>query len=246
MNESLFQRDAVRTLARKSLSSYFETPSAYIALFVFYLLTSYVFCLPLFLVGQASIKRLMDFEPLFLAFLVPALTMGLLAEELRSGTFEFLATLPLEDRDIVLGKFLGFAQLHAITIAGLIVLPLALALLVQPPAGLDWGETLGVLGALLLQGFLFGAVGLFSSSLSGSQAVSFVVAFLICFAFFAAGKLGAFFPGLAGAIVEFAGIDGHTQALAKGVLDTRDLVYFGTVTAGFLCTTVERLRARRA
>jgi ABC-2 type transport system permease protein len=246
MNERLFQTKAVKILAVRGLRTYFETPAAYIALLVFYLLTGYLFCIPIFLVGQASIKSLMEFEPLMLTFLVPALTMGLLAEELKSGTFECLATLPLEDWDIVLGKFLGFAQLHAIAVAGLLFFPVILTFLVQPPAGLDWGETAGVLSGILLQGFMFGAIGLFASSLGRNQVVAFIVAFTAAFCFFIAGKITPFVPGAASTVVDFLGIDSHMTSLSKGVFDTRDLLYFATVTFAFLYATVERLQARRS
>jgi ABC-2 type transport system permease protein len=246
MIEPLLQRRAIATLAHRGLRSYFETPAAYIALLVFFLLTGYFFTVPLFLVGQASIKSLAEFERYLLTFLAPALTMGLLAEELKSGTFECLATMPLEDSDIVLGKFLGFAQFQALAVASLTFFPLALTVLVQPPAGLDWGESAGILCALLLLGLMFGAVGLFASSLSRSQVVAFIIAFLICFAFFAAGKLAVFFPGAAGEVVDFLGIDSHMDTLSKGVFDSRDLLYFASVTAAFLYATVERLQARRA
>lgn len=241
----LFQARAVGTLAARGLKGYFESPSAYVALLVFYLLTGYLFAFPLFLVGQASLKNLMDFAPLLLTFLVPALTMGLLSEELRSGTFERLATLPLKDEDIVLGKFLSFAALHLIMVAGLAFFPLALRLLVEPPAGLDWGETAGILTALALQGLMLGAVGLFTSSLGPSQIVAFVTSFLIGFSLFLLGKLTGFFPGLLGTLAEFLGLDSHLNTLGKGVLDTRDLLYFASLTLAFLYLTAERLRARR-
>lgn len=246
MTEALFQRRAVAALARKGLRSYLETPSACIALLVFYLLSGYVFSLPLFFVGQASIRGFKEFEPLILAFLVPALTMGLLAEELKSGTFECLATLPLEDWDIVLGKYLGFAQLHALAVGGLLFFPLVLSFLVEPPAALDWGETAGILLALLLLGLMYGAVGLFASSLSESQVTAFVAAFLICFSFFVAGKFAVFFPGELARLLEFLGVDAHIDALSKGVFDTRDLLYFASVSFAFLFATVARLEARRS
>jgi len=244
MSAELFRRDAVATFARRGLRAYFEEPSAYMALLSFFLVTGYVFCLPLFLVGQASIRGLMDFVPLLMTFLVPALTMGLVADELKTGTFECLATLPLEDQDIVLGKFLGFAQLHALAVAGLAFFPLVLTFLVQPPAGLDWGETAGVLTALFCLGLAYGAIGLFASCLGESQVGAFMTAFLICFFFFAAGKFAPFFPGALASLLESAGIDAHAGALAKGVFDTRDLLYFATLTVAFLAAAVARLRAR--
>ena len=241
----ILQRHAVATLAGRELKAYFQSPSAYVALFVFYLLTGYLFTAPLFLVGQASIKNLVDFAPLLLTFLVPALTMGLLSEEIKSGTFENLATLPLEDADIALGKFLGFASLHLIAVAGLAFFPLVLAALVRPPLGLDWGETAGVLAALAFLGLMFGAAGLFTSSLGKNQIVSFIGAFLICFGLFAVGKLSNFAPGVAGRISDFVGLDSHIETLAKGVIDSRDLFYFAGATLFFLYLTVQRLQTRR-
>ncbi len=240
----VFQAHAVKALAARTLRSYFESPTATVTLFVFYLLTGYLFAAPLFLVKIASLRGLIDFVPLLLAFLVPALTMGLLAEELKSGTFETLATLPLEDWDIVLGKYLGFAALHLVCIAGLIFYVLVLALCASP-AGLDWGEMLGTLLGLALTGLAFGAIGIFTSSLGKNQVVAFVMAFLVCFVLFILGKTAGLLPGGLGSVVEYIGLDAHMDNLAKGVLDSRDLVYFASLVFTFLYLTVQRLQARR-
>jgi len=243
-SRGVFQAHAVKALASRTLRSYFESPAAYVTLFVFYLLTGYLFAAPLFLVKSASIRGLVDFVPLLLAFIVPALTMGLLAEELKSGTFETLATLPLEDWDIVLGKYLGFAALHLVCVAGLLFYVLVLALCASP-AGLDWGETLGTLLGLGLTGLAFGAVGLFASSLGKNQIVAFVAAFLVCFALFLMGKMSGLLPGSLGTMAEYLGLDSHVENLAKGVLDSRDLVYFASLVFAFLYLTVQRLQTRR-
>lgn len=240
-----FQPSAVRALAGRTLLAAVETPSAAAALVVFYLLTGYLFLMPLFLNGQATIRPLLDFVPLLLAMLTPALTMGLLADELRAGTFETLATYPLEDWDIVLGKYLGFAGLHAALVGGLLLYPLALSALAAGP-GLDWGEALGVLVSLLLLGLLFGAIGLFASSLTRSQTAAFLAAFAVCFGLLVCGKLSALLPPSAGALADYVGVDSHLQTLAKGVFDTRDLVYFAAAAAGFLFLAVQRLEARRS
>jgi ABC-2 type transport system permease protein len=170
--------------------------------------------------------------------------MGLLAEELRAGTFETLATSPLEDWDIVLGKYLGFAALHGLLVAGLLFFPVCVSLLAAPP-GLDWAAALGALLALLLLGLLFGAIGLFASSSTRSQAAAFLVSFALCFSLFACGKVSALLPGAAGELARWAGVDSHLAALSKGVLDTRDLAYFLTGSAAFLFLAVQRLEARR-
>ncbi len=240
-----FQPAAVRALARRTLAAAFDTPSAAAALVVFYLLTGYLFLMPLFLNGQATIRPLLDFTPLLLALLTPALTMGLLADEVRTGTFETLATYPLEDWDIVLGKYLGFAGLHALLAAGLLLYPLVLSAIAAGP-GLDWGESAGVLAALLLTGLLFGAIGLFASSLTRSQTAAFLTAFALCFALVVCGKLSTLLPPAAGTLADYLGLDSHLQTLAKGVLDTRDLAYFLTGSLAFLFLAVQRLEARRS
>ncbi|MFA6002843.1 MAG: ABC transporter permease subunit, partial [Elusimicrobiota bacterium] len=194
----------------------------------------------------ASLRGLTDFAPLLLSFLVPALTMGLISEELRSGTFESLATLPLEDWDIVLGKYLGFAALHLICVGGMLFYVLLLQTCVAPSSGLDWGETLGTLLALTLTGWAFGAIGLFTSSLNKNQVVAFVVAFLMCFSLFLMGKMAPLLPGIVGALAEYGGLDSHVDNLAKGVLDSRDLAYFASLIAAFLYLSVQRLKERRS
>ena len=245
MKNGIFQPHAVRALAGRTLRWYFESPSAYVALFVFYLLSGYLFAAPLFLLKIASLRTLIEFAPLLLAFLAPALSMGLLSEELQSGTFETLATLPLEDWDIVLGKFLGYAAMHMVCVAGLLFYVLVLAGCVSPSVGLDWGEMLGTLLGLALVGLAFGAAGIFASSLSKNQVVAFVAAFLACFVLFILGKSASLLPGALGSFAEYVGIDSHLENLAKGVLDTRDLVYFLSLIAAFLYLAVQRLRARR-
>ena len=245
MKNAFFQTHAVKALAARTLRWYFESPSAAVTLFVFYLLTGYIFAAPLFLVKAASLRGLVDFVPLLLAFLVPALTMGLLADELKSGTFESLATLPLEDWDIVLGKYLGFAALHLVCVAGLLFFVAVLDLCVSPSVGLDWGEMFGTLAGLACTGLAFGAVGLFASSLGRNQVVAFVAAFLVCFVLFMLGKSAALLPGSIGTAVEYLGLDSHLDTLAKGVLDSRDLVYFGSLIFAFLYLTVQRLQSRR-
>lgn len=245
MSAGFFQAHAVKALAARTLRSYFESPSAYVALFVFYLLTGYLFCAPLFLLKVASLRGLTDFAPLLLAFLAPALSMGLISEELKSGTFETLATLPLEDWDIVLGKYLGFAALHLVCVAGLLFYALVLAVCASPSAGLDWGETMGSLLGLALTGWVFGAAGLFASSLSKNQVVAFVTAFLVCFVLFLLGKMAGLMPGGLAVIADYLGLDSHVETLAKGVLDSRDLFYFASLALAFLYLSVQRLHARR-
>lgn len=241
-----FQGRATLALARATLRGYAESPAAAAALFAFYALLGWFFAIPLFASGQASLAPLLEFAPLLQTALVAALTMSLLAEELRSGTFETLASFPLHDWDIVLGKYLGFAAFHACATAALLVLAVSVRALAAPPAGLDWGEALGVLGALWLHGLALGALGLLASSLGRSLIASFTLAFAAGFALLAAGKLAAYAPGPVARVLEWASLDSHLEALSHGVLDTRDLAYFAAFVFVCLYLAAARLELRRA
>ncbi len=236
---------SIAALARRTALGYLYSPSAAIALGAFYALLGYLFAAPLFAAGQASLKPLLDTGPLLLVFLAPALTMSLLAEELRLGTFETLASFPLEDWDIVLGKFLGYAAFWTAAAAALVVLAVGLKL-AAAETGLDWGETLGVLSALWLAGLSLGALGVLASSLGDSQAGAFVTAFALGFALLVAGKLAPLLPGWLSGTAAYAGLDQHVGSLGRGVWDTRDLFYFATLAFGALYLAAGRLEARRS
>jgi ABC-2 type transport system permease protein len=240
-----FQPPVVRALARRGLKTYVETPAAYVALFVFYLYSSYLFAMPFFFNGQASLAPLVDIETLLLTLLVPALTMGLLAEEFAAGTFETLATMPVLAWDVVLGKFLAFAAVSAAAVAGFAVFAFAAAGLAQPHAGFDWGQAFCALAALVLLSWLLGAAGLFASSWGKRQITAYIGAFLIGFALFLLGKITPFLPAAAAPPCDFLGFDSHVRELDKGVLDLRDLLYFATMIFGFLFLTAEGLKRGR-
>lgn len=239
------RRPAVLALARRQLRAYAESPAAAAALFAYYLLLGYLFAAPLFAYGQASLRPLLEIAPLLQTFLIPALTMGLLAAELESGTFETLVSFPLGDEDVVAGKYLGFVAFHAAATAALLVFAVSARALAAPPAGLDWGEALGVLAALWAQGLALGAAGLFASTLSRSQLASFVVAFALGFALLLGGKLAQYAPQPLAGLVERLAFDARMSSLGRGVLDSRDLLYFASLSFVFLYLAVLRLEARR-
>lgn len=238
-------RRIVLTLAVRTFRHAIESPVAYVVAILFYGLIGAIFTLPFFSNGQASITDIANIAPWFLWFVVPALTMGLIADELRSGTFEHLATLPLRDWEIVLGKFLGFAMLAFCLIAGLFLYPLVIAPLAQSSLGLDWGATVGILAGLYALSLLYGAIGLFTSSLTKNQVVAFIMGMLICTLFFLLGQFFALFPGFLSRLIDYAGLVSHLNTLARGVWDLRDLFYFSSLTGLFLYLTVVRLSTRR-
>lgn len=241
-----FQPRAVRALAAAGLRSYAEAPGAAAALFAFYLLLGYLFASPLFASGEASLKPLLEFGPLLQTALVAALTMGLLAGDLRAGTFETLASFPLEDCDLVLGRWLGFALFHTGATAALFVVLVAVRALAAPAAGLDWGASFGVLAALWANGLALGALGVFASSLGKSLIGAFTAAFALGFALLSAGRLAVFAGPSLGRALEWLGAETHLLSMGRGVLDTRDAAYFASLVALFLYLAAARLEARRA
>jgi len=213
---------------KREFSAYMVSPVAYIVISVFLIITGWFFFTPFFLQNQASLRNFFSLLPLVFAFVVPAITMRLLSEEFSVGSYETLLTLPVTYRDVVLGKFLAAAGFTAVMLAPTLLYPLTVSVL----GSLDWGPVLGgYIGALLL-GAAFSAIGLLSSSLTRNQIVAFIVGTAICFSLCLIDKMLFFLPQSLLGFFEYLGADFHFQNIAKGILDTRDILYF--VSVGFI------------
>lgn len=230
-----------RIIAQKEWRESFNSPMPYIFLTVFFLLSGWFFVSSLFLLGQATLEEFFAPLPLLLAFFLPAFTMRLFAEEYKTGTMEVLATLPLRDRDIVFGKY-GAALAFWGLMLGLSLFYAALLFALGLP---DAGQmAAGYVGAFLLGG-LYAAAGLFASSLTRSQVTGFLLGFLFCFILFLLGKTAQFLPGALGAGLTFLGVDAHYESFLRGVVDTRDLIYFLSGQTLFLAGTLASFNTRR-
>jgi ABC-2 type transport system permease protein len=236
---------AVKAVARRTFRQTVESPIAYVVGVFFYGFIGSIWGSSYFVNNQAELQGLVSLAPWVLWFVVPALTMGLFSEEFRLGTFEHLATLPLTDWEIVLGKYLGFVRLAAIAIAGLSFFALIVKVTVQSQIGVDWGATVGVLVGLFLLSLAYGSMGLFASSLTRNQVVSMIVGMLFCTFFFFMSQFYSLFPGPLARLVDFIGILSHVETLGRGVWDLRDLLYFASLIFFFLYLTVQRLSTRR-
>lgn len=228
-------------LARREWAAMRNAPATYVIATLFLLLTGWLFAASLFEYNQSVLDAFARPLPLIFTFLMPALSMRLFAEELRSGTMETLATLPVTDTEIVLGKFVGLMGLLKVLLAFTLVYPLALVVIGRP----DPGHVAGTYLAIVCLGAFFGAIGLWASTLSRNQVVSFIVAFFVCFLFFIMGRVAELFPEAAAGFVRAFGVDAHYDALLRGVLDTKDLVYWLGGTAFFLAATLSSLYSRR-
>lgn len=228
-------------LYAKEARAYFNTPTAYIIAIAFLLITGYLVAQPLFLQNQASIGALMDLAPLLLTFFVPAVTMRLFSEEQKAGTIELLQTLPVEDHHIVAAKYLASVTLLWAILAMTLGYPIVVGLL----GNLDWGAALMGYLSLAFSAAMLAAIGLFASALTRNQVVAFIVGWAFAFVLFVMGKLDAFVPPWLASVVDFIGLDSHIRSMGRGVLDSRDLLYFATVSGVFLFLTLVRLWVSR-
>jgi ABC-2 type transport system permease protein len=228
-------------IARRELRSYFVSPIAYIVIVIFLIVTGWFFFSPFFLIGRADIRDFLSLLPILLVFFVPAITMRSYAEEFGSGSYEIISTLPVTELDILLGKFLSAFAFVMLMLAPTLSYPLWISGLGE----LDWGPVLGgYLGAILLSG-TYAAIGLFTSSLTRNQIVSFIAGTALCFLLYIVDKMLFLVPSFLAGLFQYLGADYHFRNIAKGIIDTRDIVYFVSVIVVALYATRLATEERR-
>lgn len=239
------------TLLRKEISGFFSSLTGYIVMIVFLLANSLImWVMPgqwnLLDSGYAGLDTLFVLSPWLFLFLVPAVTMRLFAEERRSGTLELLYSRPLGEGAIIYGKFLASILLVLISLLPCIVFVISVWVLGETPGNLDRGGTAASFIGLILLAAVYSAIGLFASSLTENQVVSFIVAAVLCFVVFTGFDSVALLPGLS-SIDEYVtrlGINDHYRSISRGVLDIRDIAYFIFVTVLF--NEAARISLRRS
>ena len=217
-------------ILRKELRSYFDSSLAYIFIVIFLVLCGAYVAANLFLANVASLQTLFDVAPLLLMLFAPAITMRLIAEEKRFGTFEILNTRPLSIGKIVVGKFLA----AWILVISALLPTLLYVVTVSSLGNLDSGAVIGGYIGLVLLGGVFAAAGTFGSSLSNNQIVALIISFVLGFVLFALDKVLIYVPLSLVAVVEYVGVGHHYSTLARGVLDSRAIVYYISLISLFL------------
>ena len=221
---------ATWVIAKRELASFFDSLIAYIMLVLFLGFSGFFTWLlgsDIFYTGQASLESFFNVAYWTLFFFIPALTMRLLAEEKKSGTVELLLTKAVTDRQIVIGKFLS--ALLLVIIALVFTIPYSVT--VAAIGDLDTGQVIcGYLG-LILMSAMYISIGLYTSSTTTNQIVAFLGAMFIgLFFHIIFGMLAQQFSGWAGQVFEYLNLNSHFESISRGVLDTRDLIYFISVT----------------
>lgn len=239
------------TIFWREINSFLSALIAYIVMVVFLLVTGlFMWVFPdysLLDFGYATLDQLFIIGPWVFMFLIPAITMRFFSEEKRTGTMELLFTKPVSDMQIIGGKYLAGLALVLFSILPTLLYFVSVYLLADPVGNVDTGGILGSYIGLLLLGATFVAIGLFASSITDNQIVAFIVGLFLCFFFYAAFDSLSLLnlPNKTLLLLEQLGMGAHFVALGKGVLDTRDLLYFGSLIALFLMLTKTVLEARK-
>jgi ABC-2 type transport system permease protein len=229
----------VSAIASRELAFFFNSSIAYIAITVFLAVSGvYLFVLYDFFEGnQATLRPLFEQIPIFFILYVPAITMRLLSEEKRAGTIELLSTWPVTDTEIVLGKFFGALGFIVVTLAVSLVFPLIVGNL----GALDTGMVLGGYVGLILLGAAYAALGLLTSTWTQNQIVAFILAVLLCAFFYAVDGMVASVWEAGRDAFAFLSFRAHFANIARGVIDSRDVVFYLSMIIGALVLSVQSL-----
>ena len=237
------------SICKKELQQFFSNLTGYIAIILFLLVNGlFLFVLEgnVFDFGYATLDRFFELAPWILLFLVPAITMRSLSDEYRGGTFELLQTKPLSAWQITGGKYISI-----LIVLLLVIIPTFLYIvtikILSTQGGIDMGAIAGSYTGLFLLAAVFAAIGLCCSGFTNNAVVAFLISAAVClllyFGFNALSRLPVFASG-ADYYIEMLGIDFHYRSMSRGVVDTRDVLYFASVIYLFLLITVKKIQQR--
>ncbi|MBU1700394.1 MAG: ABC transporter permease subunit [Candidatus Eisenbacteria bacterium] len=232
----------VLAVFRKEFRSYFNSAIAYVFITIFLVLSIWLFFRSFFLINQASMRDFFGLIPLVFLLFVPAVTMRLWAEERKMGTMELLMTLPVTDFQVVFGKYLASLAFLSLTV----ILTFPLALMVEGLGNPDWGPIIGsYIGAMLLGGAYL-AIGLFISSLTENQIVAFIISVVACFLLFIIGEDIVLYsiPVWLRSFCQALGLGAHFDSVGRGVIDSRDVIFYLSLIGFFLYLNVRSIEKR--
>jgi len=232
----------VAAVFRKEFRLYFSQPLAYIFIAVFLVAANFIFLQNFFLFAQASMGSFFGFLPWIFLILIPAFSMRLISEEKKLGTIEFILTNPIKDFEFLFGKFLAAVAVLGISLLGAVPVAIGINFFGSPDNGVIFA---GFIASLFLAAS-FISISLFASSLTDNQIIAFVLGILFCFGFLIVGQ-DFFAAAFGGSVADFfvaIGISEHFDSMARGLFDSRDLIYFGSLISFFSFLTLQVLRKR--
>lgn len=237
---------------RKEINGFFSNLTGYIVIIFFLLINSmFMWVFPgewnILDRGYAGLDTLFFISPWVFLFLVPAVTMRMIAEEKRLGTIELIYSKPVTERAIVYGKYLSSVALVILALIPGIIYFVSVYLMGEVPGNIDNGGTAGAFIGLFFLASVYASAGIFASSLTDNQVIAFIIGVVICFFLFAGFDSFAYLPGLK-KLDEFVirlGINEHYKSMSRGVMDSKDIIYFLAVIAMFNEITVFNLESRK-
>jgi len=218
---------------RKEISGFFSSLTGYIVIIVFLVINSlFMWVFPgewnILDSGYASLDTLFFISPWVFMFLVPAVTMRMIAEEKRLGTIELIYSKPISESGIIYGKYFASVCLVILALLPGLIYYFSVYTLGETPGNLDKGGTLGSFIGLFFLASVYASAGIFASSLTDNQVIAFIIAVLLCFVMFMGFDSIAYLPGLKklNEVIIRLGINEHYKSISRGVLDIKDVVYF--------------------
>jgi ABC-2 type transport system permease protein len=232
---------ATYTIFKRELRSYFDSPVAYVLASVFIVLIGWLFFSTFFVINQASLRGFFSLSPIFFMVLTPMLTMRLIAEERKTGYIEVLSTMPVQEWQVITGKYLAALALLGV----LILLTLPLPIGVSAVGDLDWGPVVAGYLGLGLMGAGYLSVGILASTITRNQIIAVIVGWLMALMLWVSDKVTVVLPAPVASVFEYLSVDFHFQNIARGVIDTRDLLYYASLIVVGLMVSTYLLAARR-
>jgi ABC-2 type transport system permease protein len=233
----------VLTIFKREFKAYFLSPIAYIFITVFLVATTFLFFQGFFIVNQADMRGYFGLLPWIFLFFIPAITMRSWAEEKKMRTLELLLTWPVSDIEVVVGKFLASFGLLTIVLLLSLTIPVSIAIIGHPDMGQIAGQYLGA----LLMGAAYLAIGLWVSSLTENQILAFIGGVVVTFILFIIGHpfVTMVLPSAMVPVFTYIGLNEHFESIGRGVIDSRDLIYYLSVVGFFLFLNVCSIGSRK-
>jgi ABC-2 type transport system permease protein len=235
--------EKILAIFKKEFKSYFVSPIAYVFITVYLVISSFLFFQTFFLNNQANMRGYFEFLPWIFLFFVPAITMRSWAEERKVKTLELLLTWPVSDFEVVVGKFLAAFGFLAAGIVLSMTIPITILIIGKPDLGPIVG---GYIGALLMGGAYL-AIGMWISSYTENQIIAFILGVVATFVFFIIGSpfIVVFAPNALAPLLTYLGLGTHFESIERGVIDSRDIIYYCSIVGFFLFLNIQSLASRK-
>jgi ABC-2 type transport system permease protein len=239
------------SIFQKEISSFFSSIIAYVVISIFLVANGvFLWILPdsnIFDFGYANLNSLFELAPWVFMFLIPAVTMRSFAEERKNGTLEIILTKPISDYQIISGKYLAGLTLAIFSILPTLLYLYSVYVLASPVGNIDTGGIIGSYIGLFFLASVYVSIGIFASSLNDNQIISFIIALFICFFFYVLIDLirGLFLISPVDPILQFLSISTHYSSISRGIIDSRDIIYFISFNAIFIVLTKMVIERRK-